>query len=158
MYPHTFFNLFPPFPSDGCVFVIMSFHPRFHSRWEKVIISSIRAVSLEPRRGDSGRISDSILTEVLENIGRSRLILADISEMGRLKVEEMDNHTYGVHNSNVMYEVGIAHAVRQPQEVLLFRSDHGELPFDVSPIKVNFYDPDGEPEQARRVVTEAIED
>src|SRR5207249_9896684 len=56
----------------------------------------------------------------------------------------------------VMYEVGLAHAVRQPPEVLLFRSDDERLLFDVANVRVNRYDPDSQPEQARELVSGAI--
>jgi DNA-binding transcriptional ArsR family regulator len=63
----------------------------------------------------------------------------------------------GTRNANVLYEVGLAHAVRQPQEVLLFRSDRDRLLFDLSTVRVNAYDPDRDPMAARRVVGEAVD-
>jgi hypothetical protein len=55
-----------------------------------------------------------------------------------------------------MYEIGLAHAVRRPEEVLLFRSDTGPLVFDVANIRVNHYDPDGSADQAVATVADAI--
>ncbi len=74
--------------------------------------------------------SDSILTEILDGIGRCRAFLADISLIG-----EIENTP--IRNANVLYEVGLAHAVRLPQEVLLFRSDDRPLMFDMANIRVN---------------------
>lgn len=50
----------------------------------------------------------------------------------------------------------MAHAVRLPEEVALLRSDNKELLFDVMNIRILNYDPDGDPETARKFVAEAI--
>jgi len=147
MYPSHFFGLFPPFPREDKVFVAMSFDPRFDQRWSEVIAPAVRRVlwndkALEPLRVDSRKVSDSILTEILDGISKSRLILADITTIGKL------NDT-SIRNGNVMYEVGIAHAVRLPEEVLLFRSDGDTLLFDTSNIRVNKYQPEISPDEAR---------
>ncbi len=145
MYPAQFFGLFPSFPQENKVFVAMGFDKQFQSRWEQVIKPSIVEIGLEPYRVDPSRISDSILTEILSGIGKSRLIFADVSVDSK-----------GVRNGNVMYEVGIAHAMRQPQEVVLFRSDKEKLLFDIANIRVNTYDPDGDPKGAGRSVKGAL--
>lgn len=41
-----------------------------------------------------------------------------------------------------MYEVGLAHAVRQADEMILVRSDHEEINFDIAGIKIHSYDTD----------------
>lgn len=154
MYPSQYFNLFPPFPRDNKVFVAMSFHPTFNKRWKKVIDPAIRRVErngvpLEPHRVDTRRVSDSILTEILTGISRSLVIFADITSLGKFENKP-------ARNGNVMYEVGLAHAIRLPEEVILFRSDNDELLFDVGNIRVNSYDPDGDPDKAMRLVGSTI--
>lgn len=150
MFPSTYFNLFPPFPRENKVFVAMSFHPMFDERWKNVIDPAIRRVArknvpLEPHRVDIRRVSDSILTEILTGISRSLVIFADVTSFGKFENKP-------VRNGNVMYEVGLAHAIRLPEEVILFRSDNDELLFDVANVRVNSYDPDTNPEEARRKV------
>ncbi len=118
----------------------MSFASRFTQRWEKVIAPAIRRVAIddvkfEPIRADTRTVSDSILTEIMTAIANCRLVIADITTIG-----EIDGNP--VRNGNVMYEVGLAQAVRQPEEVLLFRSDHDRLIFDIANVRVNDYDPD----------------
>ena len=146
VYPGQFFSIFPAFPMEPPVFVAMSFDRRFQPRWDNVIVPAIRDVGLEPDRVDAAKFSDSILTKILSGIGQATLVFADVSEID------------GVRNANVMYEVGIAHAVRQPQEVILFRSDSSKLPFDVSNIRVNSYSPDKNPVAARGAIYEALQD
>src|SRR5690606_12698324 len=109
-------------------------------RWENVIrpgLAAIRVngVPLEPYRVDVGKVSDSILTEILDEIARSRIFIAEISEIGKL-----DDRS--IRNANVMYEVGLAQAVRLPEEVLLVRSDKEQLLFDITNVRVHYYEPD----------------
>jgi len=154
MYPANYFGLFPPFSRDNTVFVAMSFDAGFDTRWTKVIAPGIRNVkvngkSLEPIRVDASRISESILTEILSGIANCRLFLADVTTMA---------HADGrpVRNGNVMYELGLAHAIRLPEEVLLFRSDDDVLLFDVANIRVNSYAPDEKPEEAKSLISDTI--
>jgi hypothetical protein len=154
MYPGYFFNLFPAFPREEKIFVAMSFSPILDRRWNDVIAPAIRRVEidgkpLEPFRVDARRVSDSILTEILTGISKSRLVFADITTLGRLG----ESH---IRNANVMYEVGLAHAVRLPEEVLLFRSDEDQLLFDVANIRINRYDPDSDPAGAIKLVGYSI--
>ena len=154
MYPSQYFNLFPPFPRENKVFVAMSFHPMFNKRWESVIAPAIKRVErnnvpLQPYRVDIRRVSDSILTEILTGISRSLVIFADITSLGKFENKP-------ARNSNVMYEVGLAHAIRLTEEVILFRSDNDELLFDVANIRVNLYDPDCDPDKAMRLVGSTI--
>src|SRR5262249_31767470 len=74
---------------------------------------------------------------------------ADITSLG-----ELDEAV--VRNGNVMYEVGLANAVRLPEEVLLFRSDQDRLLFDVQGIRVTRYDPDNDPAGATTQVAQAL--
>jgi hypothetical protein len=154
MYPRNYFQLFPPFPREEKVFVAMSFDTRFDACWNQVIIPAIQAVHvndvpLQPHRVDTHRIiRDSILTEILGGITNDRVIFADITSLGQLDSKP-------VHSSNVMYEVGLAHAVRLPEEVILFRADTDFLLFDVANVRVNTYDPDHDSDSARAWVTEA---
>ena len=127
MYPNNYFSLFPAFPRSDTVFVAMSFASKFDQRWQKVLAPAISSVTvsgnkLKAERVDTSRIGDSILTELLTHIRSARLIVGDVTSLGIL-----DDRP--IRNGNVMYEIGIAHAVRLPEEVLLFRSDSDHLEF-----------------------------
>jgi hypothetical protein len=156
MYPGQFFSLYPPFARDDRVFVAMSFAPRFEHRWKNVLspgIESIGAssVPLQAHRVDRTRRSDSILIEILEEVARARAIVADISTIGVID-------GLPVRNANVMYEVGLAHAARLPEEIILVRSDSDPLPFDVANVRVHSYDPDGDPAAAQEQITDLVID
>ena len=100
-------------------------------------------------RVDAKKISGSILTEILSGISRARAVFADITALDELNKRP-------IRNANVMYEVGLAHACRLAEEVLLFRSDEEELLFDIANVRVNRYAPDTQPEEARQMVAESI--
>lgn len=134
----------------------MSFASQFEDRWINVIAPAIKSIvvdgkPLSPIRVDASKISESILTEILGGIANSLLVLADISTQGYVDKRPM-------RNENVMYELGLTHATRLPQEVLVFRSDDDRLSFDVANIRVNHYEPDSAPEDAQKKVASAIED
>jgi len=116
------------------VFVAMSFSPEYKSRFKEVIAPAIRSlivdgVRLEPYRVDISKSGDSILTDISDGIAHSRLVLADVSSVGRDMVTGVPYR-----NGNVMYEVGLALACRHPSEVLLVRDDQDRFLFDVSTI------------------------
>lgn len=156
MYPATYFNLFPAVPFRPRVFVAISFAPPFVARLERVIEPAIRAtnfngVALAPNRVNVSQISDSILTAILEGVSSDVLFFADITTMSV-------HDGRSIRNSNVLYEVGIAHALRPPEQVLLFRSDDDSMLFDIANVRVNRYDPDGDPTGATEKVRSAISD
>ncbi len=154
MYPLHFFSLFPPFPRTNKIFIAMSFQAGFEGRWQNVIAPAIRRIGidgrrLEPSRVDVRQVSDSILTDILTGLSESLLVFADVSALN-------DDVGNPIRNANVMYEVGLAHAIRLPEEVLLFRSDASPLLFDVAAIRVNRYDPEGSPDEAIRRIQQAV--
>jgi hypothetical protein len=145
VYPAQGFALFPPFPRDSRVFVAMGFAPQFEGRWANVIAPGIRDAGLEPFRVDIPKTSESIPAEIVAGIAESRLVFVDVT---------LEN---SAPNGNVMYELGMAHAVRQSQEVILFRSDTAtSLLFDLRTIRVNAYDPDKDATAARALVSAAV--
>jgi hypothetical protein len=150
MYPLDVFNLFPPFPRNDNAFVAMSFDKKSDNRWENVIEPAIREVGLEPYRVDKKTISDSIFTEIVSEIANCRLFFADVTAFGKYDDRPL-------RNENVLYEVGIAHSRRLAEEVILFRSDNEKLMFDLANIRVNHYNPNEEPEEAKKFLIEALQ-
>jgi hypothetical protein len=132
----------------------MSFAPQFEHRWHNVVQPAIRSVQvgdtrLEPYRVDARHVNDSILTDILMGISNSRLIFVDISTIG-----EFDGTP--IRNGNVMYELGLAHSARIAEEVLIFRSDDDRLLFDVANVRVHSFGPDTNPDDARRLLADAL--
>ena len=158
MHPNAFLStLWRPEIRDE-VFVAMSFDPEHRARYDQVIRWAIEsqpfgALNLCARRTDDVPSGDSILTQIVDGVAHSRLVLADVSA-----VDVAAKSGRPVRNGNVMYEVGIALAVRSPTDVLLLRddTDHDFL-FDVSTIPhltVTFDHVD----EARSQIRSAIQD
>jgi hypothetical protein len=143
MYPNTFLRTLWRSEFRNEVFVAMSFDPGYRPRYERVIEPAIRRVAVDgvkltARRVDVSQTGDSLLTQIVDGIAHSQMVLADVSTVGR------DAKTgYSYRNANVLYEVGVALACRQPAEVLLIRDDNGRFLFDVSTVPhltINFTD------------------
>lgn len=155
MYPQTFLRTFWQLELRPQVFVAMSFAPQYTDRFDKVIAPAISDITVEncvlsPKRVDISKNGDSILTEISDGIAHSRLILADVSSIGK---DSVTGQPY--RNANVLYEVGLALACRHSSEVLLVRDDEDKFLFDVSTIphrKIDFTDT----ETARKVLTEEL--
>jgi hypothetical protein len=127
-------------PADpGLCFVLMPFAPAAVDRW-----SSIRATIANPpfnllcRRADDIARPGHIMTDVLENISRARLIVADLTGQ----------------NPNVFYELGIAHTVKDAAQVVLLASEEEEIPFDLRHLRTVIYH--GSSDQLRIGLSEVI--
>jgi hypothetical protein len=116
------------------VFVAMSFAPAYEKRYANVIVPAVErlqaeGVPLKPYRVDLSKSGDSILSDIVDGIAHSRLVLADVSAIG---YDAKDGTPY--RNGNVMYELGVALASRDSSDVLLIRDDKEKFLFDVSTI------------------------
>lgn len=134
MHPNAFLQTFWRSELKPQIFVAMSFDPAYQNRFDEVIRPAIEnimveGIRLKAYRVDLSKSGDSILTDIVDGIAHSQMVLADVSTVGN------DSKT-GVRyrNSNVLYEVGIALACRQSSEVLLVRDDDDKFLFDVSTI------------------------
>lgn len=143
VHPNAFLRSFWRLDLKPQVFVAMSFSEKSDERFDNVIAPAILGCSadgiqLQPHRVDLSQTGDFILTDIVDGIAHSQLVLADVSSVGR---DAATQESY--RNGNVMYEVGVALACRQPEEVLLIRDDNDKFLFDVSAIphmQVDFTD------------------
>jgi hypothetical protein len=140
MYPNIFLRTFWRMNLKPYVFVAMSFADLYQKRFEDIIVPAIQSISwgnekLKPLRVDFSKTGDSILTEIMDGIAHCQIFLADVSSVG---YDSKTSTSY--RNANVMYEVGLAVACRQPTEVLLIRDDRHPFLFDVSTIPHKYID------------------
>lgn len=150
MYPKTYIDSFRTFERTNEVFVAMSFADKFLERWENIFQPAVTEAGLQAYRVDIRIVSDSILTDILAGIGRARLVLVDTSFQNR------GGQSTGP-NPNVMYELGIAQAMRLPEEVVVVRDSVSTdpAPFDISHIRYNTFDIDNE-EDAKETILQLI--
>jgi hypothetical protein len=159
MYPNTFLKTLWRTEVLDQVFVAMSFEPRFAQRYETVIKPAIEdepisGVVLRAFRVDNAKTGDSILSNIVDGIAHSRLILADVSVIDEGRYTQTP-----IRNGNVMYEVGVALACRSPSDVLLVRDDTKQFLFDVSTIPhftVDFSDQDAAIKQLRTAMADRL--
>ena len=159
MHPRVFLDGFWRNDLTDEVFVAMSFDPRYDARWTQIFKPAIEScpfgeTRLRAIRVDIRKSGDSILTDIINGIAHSQLVLADISVTDRWQV---DGNTCSCRNGNVMYEVGLAFACRQPTEVVLVRDDSERLLFDVSHIPVLHFNADRSTESVE-LVRRALDD
>lgn len=139
MHPHTYHSTLFNHTKRDEVFVIMSFGDDFESRWPEVIEPCIREdMQLKPNRVDYNISGESIVHDILDGIAHARLVIADITSTRML-----DSHgqVWPQRNGNVMWELGIAHTMRMPDEVIVIRSDDDPTIFDLTQFRAFPYDP-----------------
>jgi hypothetical protein len=136
MYPRQYFDTYWRTDLRDEVFVAMPFHDEFNQVWQDAIRPAIEQdhlLKLAAKRVDTSVLSGSIIVDILDGIAHSRLVFADVSVC-------REGKWAGQRNGNVMYEVGLTHALRQVEEIILVRCDNDEINFDLAGIRVNQYD------------------
>jgi len=159
MHPNTYLRSFWQPEIKNQVFVAMSFEDRFTERFDQIIKPAIEGelisgIQLSAFKVDNSQTGDSILTDIADGIVHSMLFLADVSVIDEGRYAEQP-----IRNGNVMYEVGLALASRQPSEVLLIRDDTKKFLFDVSTIPhitIDFEDNDTAIQNIRMALTDRI--
>jgi len=115
----------------------MSFADEFNSVWENAIKPAIEndlegGGIYKAHRVDVTTLSGSIVTEIFDGIAHATLVFADISTM-------TTGNWKGQRNGNVMYEVGLATAVRPETDMIIVKSDDEEVSFDLLQIRIHKY-------------------
>ena len=94
--------------------------------YQQLITPAILAAKLKPIRDDEKKLGGLIIKTMFERIIFCDFAIADI--------------TYD--NPNVFYELGIRHAVRPFTTIIISEKTYSNLPFDVSPVRVIYYEYD----------------
>jgi len=123
LYPRTYYETFMRYEASDEVFVAMPFTPPFQRAFEATIAPAIERVTvngkrLKPRiinRGTSG--SPDIHEKIFDAILHSRLVLADMTVQA--SYSDANGRDRWQANANVAYEVGLASAWRNPEDILL---------------------------------------
>jgi hypothetical protein len=104
-------------------FVVMPFHSLFESEYNRVIRPAIEEVGLVCVRGDEIYKEQSIVQDIWRSIRSARVIVAELTNR----------------NPNVMYEIGLAHALSKP--IIFLTRNQEDVPFDLRSLRYLFYDP-----------------
>jgi hypothetical protein len=123
MYPKTFYET-AKLPSQiGTCFVLMPFAEAFREVYD-AIVQCADAVQFSASRADDFFTGGHIIEDILRSMGESEVIIADVT--GK--------------NPNVFYELGIAHMVKEIQNVLILTQTMDDIPFDLRSLRCIVYE------------------
>jgi hypothetical protein len=107
---------------DSC-FVMMPFAAPVGAYYELIYEPAIKKTGLTPVRADTDIFgTGKIIDQIWAGLKRAKVLVAELT--GR--------------NPNVLYELGLAHALHKP--VVLVSSNEPDVPFDVRHVRVIYYD------------------
>lgn len=111
---------------ENLVFVLMPFRERYYDLFDKFIKPVVNEKDLNCLKADDPKTNNAIIKDIIENIYKSRFVIADITER----------------NSNVLYEIGIADSIFR--EVIMIndraKKKKQDYPFDVNYRRILNYD------------------
>lgn len=106
----------------GICFTIMPFGGWHDQYYQKIFRKAIEDAGLEPHRADDLYRPGTIVNDIWTYTKQSQIVLADITDK----------------NPNVLYELGLAHALAKP--VILVTESMEDVPFDLRALRVITYD------------------
>lgn len=114
-------------PSTGVqfkndVFALMPFNEEFRLVYQEAVQPAVNDLSLVVKRGDDFFMNNVIILDIWSGLIGSRLVIADTT--GR--------------NTNVFYELGIAHTLGKP--TIIITQDGNDIPFDLAQFRFVIYE------------------
>jgi hypothetical protein len=112
--------------NDAC-FVMMPFSEPIGGYYDDVYKPAIERAKLKADRADSDIYgTGQIVGQIWKGINSARVLLAELT--GR--------------NANVLYELGLAHALHKPVVLICSKANEEDVPFDLRHVRVVYYDKD----------------
>ena len=105
------------------VFVLMPFEQELTSIYNEFVKSTVEEKGMVCRRADDINSNNAIIQDIWKSICEARFIIADISSL----------------NPNVMYELGVAHAIGKETILIHHEGSSNKFPFDISHIRILNY-------------------
>jgi hypothetical protein len=109
--------------TNSC-FVIMPFSPTYQTEYERIIRPAAEAAGLACVRADEIYSRPQITADIWKSLRSARVVIAELT--GR--------------NTNVFYEVGLAHALGKP--VIIITRNEDDVPFDLKALRYLYYNID----------------
>jgi hypothetical protein len=103
-------------------FVAMPFHELYKAEYDLVIKPAIELAGLTCIRGDEIYSEQPIIGDIWSSIRKARLVVAELTSR----------------NPNVMYEIGLAHAIGKP--IIFLTRNKKDVPFDLQLLRYMEYD------------------
>lgn len=121
LYPKAFIAAARLNREQGRAFVAMPFKAKHSDSLWKIIQSACSTCDLSIHRADESVLPNAIIADILEELEKAEIIICDLTGI----------------NSNVCYELGIAHA--RCDSVVLLCKEGEKLPFDFASIRCIFF-------------------
>ena len=112
-------------PKRDTCFVLSPFREPFDTYYKEILQPAVRDAGFDCLRADEIFSARPIMRDIWENLHMSRVILAEMT--GR--------------NANVLYEVGLSHALGKP--VVMITASIDDIPFDLRAIRCIVYQTHG---------------
>lgn len=127
-------------PRQASCFIVMPFGQEWSADVHRTLARACEAAGVRPVRGDDLFTPTDILEDIWQSLNAADFVIADIT--GR--------------NANVLYELGIAHALAKP--VLILSRDAEDIPIDLATRRVILYGqkPEAWREELARMSADAI--
>ncbi|SEQ85364.1 TIR domain-containing protein [Epilithonimonas lactis] len=107
---------------ENSCFVVMPFSNLYQIEYESIIKPTLEELNIQCVRGDEIYSKQRIMDDIWESIKSCRFVIAELT--GK--------------NPNVLYEIGLAHAIGKPVIILTRNSD--DVPFDLKDLRYLYYD------------------
>lgn len=106
--------------TNSC-FVVMPFNSLFQTEYDKIIQPALEEIGVQCIRGDEIYVKQRIVDDIWLQIRRCRFVLAELTSK----------------NPNVLYEIGLAHAIGKP--IIIITRNEDDVPFDLKSLRYLFY-------------------
>ena len=130
MWAKFFFERFWESEQRNELFVCMPFHQEFDARFAEIILpAAIDAGFVKATRVDQSTEGNVIIDKIWTGIANSKMVLVDLTDDPKAK---------GHVNGNVLLELGVAQAMREPSAVVIIRDeDISTVDFDARGLAIN---------------------
>jgi hypothetical protein len=113
--------------ADDACFVVMPFADPIGGYYDSIYKLAIEKAKLKPGRADADIYgTGKIVDQIWQGITSARVLLADLTNR----------------NANVLYELGLAHALHKPVVLVCSKANEDDVPFDLRHVRVIYYDKD----------------
>jgi hypothetical protein len=113
--------------ADDTCFVMMPFANPVGGYYDSIYKPAIEKAKLKADRADADLYgTGKIIDQIWNGITSARILLAELTNR----------------NANVLYELGLAHALHKPVIIVCSKANEDDVPFDLRHVRVIYYDKD----------------
>lgn len=137
MYAKLFFERFWAGDQRNELFVCMPFHDSFDDKFRNIISTSAKNSGFKKAERVKEDWEANVITDrIFDGIANSKMILFDLADDPKSPCQFSKQI-----NGNVLYELGVANSIREPEDIVLIRERSSvKIPFDISGLNINMYE------------------